>query len=159
MVSISRDSTPASSIPDGRADVPEYDLQRFVDAQDAVWKTVRTELKAGRKETHWMWFVFPQLSGLGLSATAQHFAIADLEEARLYLSHEVLGPRLQQAATLVDKAPGKAISEIFGYPDDLKFHSSMTLFAEADPGIGVFGRVLQKYFDGKPDENTLDLLG
>lgn len=138
--------------------MPDYDLQRFVDAQDAVWPTVRKELKAGRKQTHWMWFVFPQLSGLGLSATAQHFAIADLEEAKLYLSHEVLGPRLQQAATLVDKVEGKSISEIFGYPDDLKLHSSITLFAEAGPNTAVFGRLLSKYFDDKPDEKTLDLL-
>nr|WP_296773790.1 DUF1810 domain-containing protein [Rhodococcus sp. (in: high G+C Gram-positive bacteria)] len=138
--------------------MPDYDLQRFVDAQDAVWPAVRKELKAGRKQTHWMWFVFPQLSGLGLSATAQHFAIADLEEAKLYLSHEVLGPRLQQAATLVDKVEGKSISEIFGYPDDLKLHSSITLFAEAGPNIAVFGRLLSKYFDAKPDEKTLDLL-
>ncbi|MDJ0392321.1 DUF1810 domain-containing protein [Rhodococcus sp. G-MC3] len=138
--------------------MPDYDLQRFVDAQDAVWPAVRKELKAGQKQTHWMWFVFPQLSGLGLSATAQHYGIADLTEAKLYLSHEVLGPRLQQAANLVDKIEGKTVSEIFGYPDDLKLHSSMTLFAEAGPGIAVFGRVLNKYFGAVPDERTLDLL-
>ncbi|MCZ4276094.1 MAG: DUF1810 domain-containing protein [Rhodococcus sp. (in: high G+C Gram-positive bacteria)] len=137
----------------------EYDLQRFIDAQDPVWSTVRGELKAGRKQTHWMWFVFPQLAGLGLSPTAQHFAIADLGEAKLYLSHEVLGPRLLQASSLVAKIEGRKVGEIFGYPDDLKLHSSMTLFAEADPQSAVFGSVLKKYFGGRPDERTLDLLG
>ncbi|MGB2948114.1 DUF1810 domain-containing protein [Rhodococcus sp. BGS-1C] len=137
----------------------EYDLQRFIDAQDPVWPTVRGELKAGRKQTHWMWFVFPQLAGLGLSPTAQHFAIADLGEAKLYLSHEVLGPRLLQASSLVAKIEGRKVGEIFGYPDDLKLHSSMTLFAEADPQSAVFGSVLKKYFGGRPDERTLDLLG
>ena len=136
----------------------EYDLQRFVDAQDRVWDTVRAELKAGKKRTHWMWFVFPQLAGLGLSATAQHFAIADITEATLYLEHEILGPRLLQAAKLVAKVEGKSAGEIFGYPDDLKLHSSITLFAEAAPGTEVFGKVLDKYFSGKPDEQTLDLL-
>ena len=137
----------------------EYDLQRFIDAQDPVWPTVRGELKAGRKQTHWMWFVFPQLAGLGLSPTAQHFAIAELGEAKLYLSHEVLGPRLLQASSLVAKIEGRKVGEIFGYPDDLKLHSSMTLFAEADPQSAVFGSVLKKYFGGRPDERTLDLLG
>ncbi|MCC8928620.1 DUF1810 domain-containing protein [Rhodococcus sp. I2R] len=137
----------------------EYDLQRFIDAQDPVWSSVRGELKAGRKQTHWMWFVFPQLAGLGLSPTAQHFAITDLGEAKLYLSHEVLGPRLLQASSLVAKIEGRKVGEIFGYPDDLKLHSSMTLFAEADPQSAVFGSVLKKYFGGRPDERTLDLLG
>ena len=137
----------------------EYDLQRFIDAQDPVWSTVRGELKAGRKQTHWMWFVFPQLAGLGLSPTAQHFAITDLGEAKLYLSHEVLGPRLLQASSLVAKIEGRKVGEIFWYPDDLKLHSSMTLFAEADPQSAVFGSVLKKYFGGRPDERTLDLLG
>ena len=137
----------------------EYDLQRFIDAQDPVWSSVRGELKAGRRQTHWMWFVFPQLAGLGLSPTAQHFAITDLGEAKLYLSHEVLGPRLLQASSLVAKIEGRKVGEIFGYPDDLKLHSSMTLFAEADPQSAVFGSVLKKYFGGRPDERTLDLLG
>ncbi len=137
----------------------EYDLQRFIDAQDRVWPTVRSELKAGRKQTHWMWFIFPQLAGLGLSATAQHYAIADLTEAKLYLSHEVLGPRLLEAASLVNKVEGKTVGEIFGHPDDLKLHSSMTLFAEADPQATVFEAVLRKYFGGRSDEKTLGLLG
>lgn len=137
----------------------DYDLQRFVDAQDPVWSSVRTELKAGQKRTHWMWFVFPQLAGLGLSATAQHFAIADATEARMYLDHELLGPRLVQAAKWVDAVDGKTVGQIFGHPDDLKFHSSMTLFAEADPQAAVFRGLLEKYFDGRPDDKTLDLLG
>lgn len=136
----------------------DYDLQRFVDAQDPVWSAVRSELKEGRKRTHWMWFVFPQLAGLGLSATAQHYALADLTEAQLYVEHEVLGPRLHQAAALVEKVEGRSVAEIFGYPDDLKLHSSITLFAEAAPTDPIFGKILQKYFGGKPDEKTLDLL-
>ncbi|CCQ15417.1 putative uncharacterized protein [Rhodococcus sp. AW25M09] len=136
----------------------EYDLQRFVDAQDPVWKAVTQELKAGRKQTHWMWFVFPQLTGLGRSATAQHFGIADLTEAELFLSHEVLGPRLRKAARLTVGVEGRTVDEIFGYPDNLKLHSSMTLFAEATEGESVFGEVVQKYFDGEFDGATLDLL-
>ncbi|MGB3371699.1 MAG: DUF1810 domain-containing protein [Rhodococcus sp. (in: high G+C Gram-positive bacteria)] len=136
----------------------DYDLQRFVDAQDPVWSAVRSELKEGRKRTHWMWFVFPQLAGLGLSATAQRYALADLTEAQLYVEHEVLGPRLHQAAALVEKVDGRSVAEIFGYPDDLKLHSSITLFAEAAPTDPIFGKILQKYFGGKPDEKTLDLL-
>ncbi|MBY3794398.1 DUF1810 domain-containing protein [Rhodococcus sp. 06-1460-1B] len=136
----------------------EYDLQRFVDAQDPVWNVVVKELKAGRKQTHWMWFVFPQLAGLGRSATAQHFGIADLTEAELYLSHEVLGPRLKKAAQLTLAVEGSTVDEIFGYPDNLKLHSSMTLFAEATKGQSVFVEVLQKYFSGEFDAVTLDLL-
>lgn len=136
----------------------EYDLQRFVDAQDPVWNVVVKELKAGRKQTHWMWFVFPQLAGLGRSATAQHFGIADLTEAELYLSHEVLGPRLKKAAQLTLAVDGSTVDEIFGYPDNLKLHSSMTLFAEATKGQSVFVEVLQKYFSGEFDGATLDLL-
>ncbi|AMY21561.1 DUF1810 domain-containing protein [Rhodococcus fascians] len=136
----------------------EYDLQRFVDAQDPVWNVVVKELKAGRKQTHWMWFVFPQLAGLGRSATAQHFGIADLTEAELYLSHEVLGPRLKKAAQLTLAVEGSTVDEIFGFPDNLKLHSSMTLFAEATKGQSVFVEVLQKYFSGEFDGATLDLL-
>lgn len=136
----------------------EYDLQRFVDAQDPVWNVVVKELKAGRKQTHWMWFVFPQLAGLGRSATAQHFGIADLTEAELYLSHEVLGPRLKEAAQLTLAVEGSTVDEIFGYPDNLKLHSSMTLFAEATKGQSVFVEVLQKYFSGEFDGATRDLL-
>jgi uncharacterized protein (DUF1810 family) len=136
----------------------EYDLQRFVDAQDPVWNVVVKELKAGRKQTHWMWFVFPQLAGLGRSATAQHFAISDLTEAELYLSHEILGPRLKKAAQLTLAVEGSTVDEIFGYPDNLKLHSSMTLFAEATKGESVFVEVLQKYFSGEFDGATLDLL-
>ncbi|MBY6411665.1 DUF1810 domain-containing protein [Rhodococcus sp. BP-252] len=137
----------------------EYDFQKFVDAQDPVWRDVRAELKAGRKVSHWMWFVFPQLAGLGSSPTAQHFAIADMTEAQLYLEHDVLGSRLLEASNLVRKVQGKTVDEIFGYPDNLKLHSSITLFAAAGPDVEVFAHVLEKYFDGRPDERTLDLLG
>lgn len=136
----------------------DYDLQRFIDAQDPVWGAVQAELKAGAKRSHWMWFVFPQLAGLGLSATAQQYAIRDLAEAKLYVSHEILGPRLKKAALLVLETDGKTAQQIFGYPDDLKLRSSMTLFAEAEPSITVFTSVLDTYFGGTPDEKTLDLL-
>lgn len=140
----------------------DYDLQRFVDAQDPVWQSVQRELKAGKKQSHWMWFVFPQLAGLGRSATAQHFGIADLDEAQLYLSHEVLGPRLERAATLVTKIEDKTVDDIFGFPDNLKLQSSMTLFAEAQTGAAparpIFAEVLRKYFGAQSDGRTLDLL-
>lgn len=136
----------------------DYDLQRFVDAQDPVWDAVTKELRAGRKQTHWMWFVFPQLAGLGRSATAQHFGIADRTEAQLYLSHEVLGPRLKKAATLVSRIDGRSVEQIFGFPDDLKLQSCMTLFAEVGEGTDVFEAVLQKFFDGESDVRTLDFL-
>lgn len=136
----------------------DYDLQRFVDAQDPVWDVVVRELKSGCKQTHWMWFVFPQLAGLGRSATAQYFGIADRTEAELFLSHEVLGPRLRKAARLTTAVAGRTVDQVFGYPDNLKLHSSMTLFAEVVEGPSVFGEVLQKYFGGEFDSRTLDLL-
>ncbi len=123
-----------------------FGLQRFVDAQDPVIEQVRRELREGRKRTHWMWFVFPQRSGLGHSAMAVRYAIGSTEEARGYLRHPVLGPRLVECTRLVTAIEGKEIGEIFGYPDDLKFRSSMTLFAEADPDNRVFRDALRKYF-------------
>jgi uncharacterized protein (DUF1810 family) len=135
-----------------------HNLQRFVDAQTPVYARVLSELRAGRKTSHWMWFVFPQIAGLGSSSMAQKFAIGSLEEASAYLSHEVLGPRLLECTRLVLQAQG-AIGEILGYPDDLKFRSCMTLFAHASATPAPFNDALQKFFDGQPDPKTLKLLG
>lgn len=119
---------------------------------------VRTELKAGHKATHWMWFVFPQLAGLGFSQRAQFYGIASLEEARGYLAHPVLGPRLVECAGLVNAVEGRTAHDIFGSPDDAKFRSSMTLFSLAGPDEKAFGAALEKYFEGRRDRRTLELL-
>ncbi|MEP9389554.1 DUF1810 domain-containing protein [Mesorhizobium sp. KR9-304] len=136
-----------------------FDLDRFMHAQGPVMAQVRAELKAGRKTTHWMWFVFPQLAGLGSSHYAQLYAISSLDEAKAYLAHPVLGPRLIECTGLVNVVDGRTAHDIFGSPDDLKFHSSMTLFALAVPDEPAFGAALSKYFGGKRDSRTLDLLG
>lgn len=135
-----------------------FDLERFVAAQDAVMAAVREELRAGRKRTHWMWFVFPQLRALGRSGTALHYGIASLAEARAYLAHPALGPRLRDCTALVYAAQGRTIHEIFGSPDDMKFRSCMTLFAAADPAAPLFTEALRIFFDGQPDPLTVDLL-
>jgi len=133
-----------------------FNLQRFVEAQSGVMERVCAELRAGQKRSHWMWFVFPQIRGLGSSEMAMQYAISGREEARAYLDHVVLGPRLQECAGIVVGLDGRTIEEIFGYPDDLKFHSSMTLFAEAaNPSEWVFEKALMKYFGGKADGATL----
>ena len=132
-----------------------HDLGRFAQAQAPVYPQVLAELGAGCKRSHWMWFVFPQLAGLGHSAMARRYAIASLEEARAYLAHPVLGARLRECSALVLAAPGSDIHRIFGSPDDLKFHSCMTLFRRAAPDEAVFGQCLQKYFGGQSDPLTL----
>jgi uncharacterized protein (DUF1810 family) len=132
-----------------------YDLQRFVEAQQSVFDTVCAELRAGRKRSHWMWFIFPQIEGLGSSAMAQRYAIASLEEAKAYLAHPILGPRLRECSRLVADVDGRKVEEIFGYPDDMKFRSSMTLFAQATAENEVFVECLRKYFDGEGDPATL----
>jgi uncharacterized protein (DUF1810 family) len=133
-----------------------YNLERFVEAQAGVYEQACAELRAGRKRSHWMWFVFPQIRGLGSSEMAMRYAISGREEARAYLDHPVLGPRLQECAGIVVELEGKSVEEIFGYPDDLKFHSSMTLFAEVEaPSERVFHEALKKYFVGKTDQATL----
>jgi len=136
----------------------QFDLQRFVDAQNPVFDRVCEELRAGRKQTHWMWFVFPQLAGLGSSAMAERYAISGKPEAEAYLAHQILGPRLRQCTQLVNEVEGRSVHEIFGYPDDLKFHSSMTLFAQTVPHEKLFADALQKYFGGQLDRQTLLLL-
>jgi len=135
-----------------------YELKRFVDAQEGVYEQACAELQAGRKRSHWMWFVFPQIRGLGSSPMAVRFAISGLDEARAYLEHPVLGLRLRECAGIVCEVKGKTVEDIFGYPDDLKFHSSMTLFAKAAAEAGVFGEALKKYFGGAMDQGTLKLI-
>lgn len=132
-----------------------YDLQRFVEAQDPVFDRVCEELAQGRKASHWIWFVFPQISGLGRSPMAERYAISSLAEARAYLAHPVLGPRLRRCAALVNAAGGRSILDILGSPDDLKFRSCMTLFAHAAPDDAVFRAALDKYFAGGEDAATL----
>ncbi len=136
-----------------------FDLQRFVDAQAPVYGTVVNELRSGRKRSHWMWFVFPQLRGLGSSPTAVRFGISSIDEARAYLDHELLGPRLRECASLVAGIEGRSATEIFGSPDDLKLRSSMTLFARAADSGAVFAGVLDKFYDGHEDPATLARLG
>lgn len=135
-----------------------FDLQRFLDAQARVYHTVLDELRAGRKRSHWIWFVFPQVSGLGSSPTAARYAIASLDEARAYLDHDVLGPRLRECARLVNEVEGRSIREIFGSPDDLKVRSSMTLFARATDDNREFLAVLKKYYGGEEDPRTVTRL-
>jgi uncharacterized protein (DUF1810 family) len=135
-----------------------FNLQRFVDAQARVFPQVLGELRDGRKRSHWMWFIFPQITGLGSSDMAHRYAINGRREAEAYLRHTVLGPRLRQCTELVNEVSGRAIDEIFGYPDDLKFRSSITLFAAVAPGEEVFSAALGKYFSGEPDSATLALL-
>jgi uncharacterized protein (DUF1810 family) len=132
-----------------------FNLERFVEAQAPVYDRVRRELEAGRKESHWMWFIFPQIAGLGRSAMSIRFAIASLDEAKAYLAHPVLGPRLRECARLTFAAQAKTAQEIFGAVDEMKFRSSMTLFAEAAPDEDLFQLCLDKYFAGEPDPATL----
>ena len=134
------------------------DLDRFLAAQDPVLDQVRAELAAGRKRSHWMWFVFPQLRGLGSSAMAQQYGLASREEARAYLDHPVLGPRLEDCTALVNAVEGRSAEDILGGIDALKFRSCMTLFAAVRPGESVFRSALRRYFGGVPDPRTLALL-
>lgn len=136
----------------------QFNLDRFVAAQAPVYRRVITELKAGRKTSHWMWFIFPQIAGLGHSPAAQEFAIASADEAAAYLAHPVLGPRLRECSQLVLEIDDKQVEDIFDPPDDRKFHSSMTLFSEVAPDEAVFQDCINKYFDGEPDQATLDRL-
>jgi len=132
-----------------------YGLQRFVDAQNPVYDKVCSELRDGRKKSHWMWFIFPQIEGLGSSQLARKFAISSLAEASAYLQHPILGPRLAECTSLVNFVEGRPIEQIFGYPDDFKFRSSMTLFAHATLDNRVFIDALHKYFSGEFDPATL----
>jgi uncharacterized protein (DUF1810 family) len=136
-----------------------HDLARFVAAQRGGYEDALAEILSGRKRSHWMWYVFPQFAGLGVSATSRHYAIASLTEAEAYLRHELLGPRLVACAEAALAVEGRSAREIFGSPDDLKLRSSATLFAQVSPQGSVFHRLLDKYFGGEPDEATLRLVG
>jgi uncharacterized protein (DUF1810 family) len=135
-----------------------HDLARFVDAQALAYDHALAEIRSGRKRSHWMWYVFPQLAGLGLSAMSARFAIRSLDEARAYLRHPVLGPRIHECFDALLRINGRSAHDIFGSPDDLKLRSCATLFAEVAPPDSVFVRVLDRYFDGRRDERTLSLL-
>ena len=135
-----------------------YDLQRFVDAQNPIYERIRGELRRGQKTSHWMWFIFPQLKGLGHSDMAMRFGISSKQEAEQYLSHPILGRRLIECAQLVSEIEGRTIEQIFAYPDNLKFHSSMTLFVNTTIPDPVIQAVLDKYFGGKGDQLTLEKL-
>lgn len=136
-----------------------YNLNRFVQAQAGVYERVLAELRAGAKRSHWMWFIFPQLAGLGWSPTARLYAIQSLHEARAYLEHPVLGPRLRECAEEVLGVEGRSAHQIFGSPDDLKLRSCATLFAQVSPEGSVFHQLLDRYYEGEPDARTLDLIG
>jgi uncharacterized protein (DUF1810 family) len=135
-----------------------YHLQRFVDAQNSVFDQVSAELRQGQKRSHWIWFIFPQIQGLGHSQMASQYAISSREEATAYLQHPILGPRLRECTRLVNLIEGRSIGQIFGYPDDLKFRSSMTLFAHATSENQIFTDALDKYFGGESDRLTLERL-
>ncbi|MGA8694599.1 MAG: DUF1810 domain-containing protein [Xanthobacteraceae bacterium] len=139
----------------------DADLIRFLDAQDQIYQQVVDELANGRKETHWMWFIFPQLTGLGHSGMAQHYAIRDLDQAKRYLADSILGPRLRQAVRLLLDQRGKSALEILGSPDDLKLRSCLTLFREAASDHSdreLFAKALDQFYRGEPDGRTLDLI-
>ncbi len=137
-------------------DSDRFNLERFVQAQAGVWQQACEELRAGQKRTHWMWFMFPQIHGLGSSPTAVRYAIGSRAEAEAYLDHLVLGPRLRELSEIVVHLEDRTSHQVFGYPDDSKFQSSMTLFGEIEQG--VFARALEKYFGGGKDRETLDRL-
>lgn len=136
-----------------------YNLDRYIEAQRGLFEQACSELRRGRKVGHWMWFVFPQIAGLGASAMSQRYAIQSLDEARAYLAHPVLGPRLREICGIVLGVQDRGVEEIFGYPDDMKLRSSMTLFARAAADDGMFVEVLRKYFGGMEDDTTLRILG
>lgn len=135
-----------------------YDLNRFITAQERSYDAALSEIRSGRKRTHWMWYIFPQIEGLGRSSTAQYYAISDLQEAKEYYAHPVLGPRLVEISEALLSLDGDNATTVMGYPDDLKLKSSMTLFAIAS-GNPVFTKVLDKYFDGRQDRWTVKNLG
>ena len=137
---------------------PTFDLARFVDAQGAAYPQALQELQAGHKRSHWMWFIFPQVAGLGLSTMAQRYAISGLNEAQAYLQHAVLGERLRVCTAAVNAVTGRTARQVFGSPDDMKFRSSMTLFGRAAPAEPAFRAALERYFDGQKDPRTLEKL-
>jgi uncharacterized protein (DUF1810 family) len=139
-------------------DRDQYNLERFVSAQDSIYAEVLSELRAGMKTSHWMWFIFPQIRGLGRSPVSVEYAISSREEAAAYLQHPVVGPRLKECTQLVLDVENRSAEEIFGSPDDMKFRSSMTLFTQVSTDDDIYARALQQYFAGVPDQLTLDRL-
>ncbi len=135
-----------------------FDPNRFLEAQESIYDEAITEIRAGRKRTHWMWFIFPQLIGLGTSSTAVRYAIENLDDASAYLTHPILGPRLIECAEAVLAVHGKSATEIFGSPDDLKLRSSATLFAQVSPANSAFHQIVDKYYGSMPDTRTLELM-
>ncbi len=135
-----------------------YDLSRFLKAQERDYAQALREIRSGRKRSHWMWYIFPQIQGLGFSHTAQFYAIENLDEAKEYLAHPVLGARLKEISAALLELEGLSASEIFGYPDDLKLRSCMTLFRLADLDCDVFEAVLDRYYDGEPDSRTVRIV-
>ena len=146
------------SLNDHTAQADPFHLSRFVTAQEGIYGQALAELKRGRKESHWMWFIFPQIEGLGHSSTARHYAIKSRDEARAYLAHPTLGARLVECCEALLNVREKSASAIFGYPDDMKLKSSMTLFSMVEEGDSVFTGVLERYFGGEADQRTIDLL-
>ncbi len=147
-----------SSSPGSAAEQDPFNLARFIEAQAGVYGRVVDELRSGQKRSHWMWFIFPQFEGLGVSATSHYYAIKSLPEAKEYLRHSVLGPRLVECTTIVNNLEGLSARQIFGSPDDLKFRSSMTLFELASQSKSEFTSALEKYFAGQKDTRTVDLV-
>lgn len=135
-----------------------FDLQRFIDAQDPVYRSVLDELRAGEKRGHWMWYIFPQIQGLGGSPMSREYAIASRDEARAYAEHPILGARLRECTELVMALEDRTLEALFPYPDNLKFHSCVTLFDRSATDPGVFRAALLTNFDGRPDQRTLDIL-
>ena len=144
---------------DSRNTNDPYDLDRFVRAQEGDYQQALSEIMSGRKRSHWMWFIFPQIDGLAFSSTSKLYSIKSIDEARVYLEHAVLGPRLLKGAEAVVGVDNRSATEIFGSPDDLKLRSCATLFASVSPSGSVFERILEKYFRGERDGKTLQLLG
>ncbi len=142
-----------------RSSEDPYDLRRFVRAQESDYARALSEIRSGRKRTHWMWYIFPQIDGLAFSSTSKHYSIKSIEEAKAYLNHPILGPRLLECAEAVARLQGRSATEIFGSPDDLKLRSCATLFACVLPPGSVFDRLLRKYYRGGRDGKTLQLLG
>jgi uncharacterized protein (DUF1810 family) len=136
-----------------------YDLDRFVQAQEGDYERALSEVRAGRKRSHWMWYIFPQYDGLGFSPTSRRYSIKSVAEAQAYLAHPVLGPRLTECAEAALRVEGRSALEVFGSPDDMKLRSCATLFAHVSPAGSVFERLLSKYFDGERDDKTLRLIG
>ena len=137
----------------------EADLSRFVEAHDRSYSRALEEIREGRKQSHWMWYIFPQIVGLGLRSTSRFYAIADLEEARAYMQHPMLGAHMIEICGVLLGLSANDAEDVMGYPDDLKLRSSMTLFSQAVPSVKIFRQVLDKYFDGKMDQKTLEILG